>query len=716
MSGQAGARGYLVQSLICVINSIDDRQWHSLSIEPNLASDKVDVIWYYSDRTKVVQIKHSQNQITWAMVKTWAEELEKSIQVEEYELQLIGPCNKEVASTGLCGKVSIPTPHALNFEALIEQAAHKLDKYLEFKNILKFTSKQRELIIEALTTKLSVYSTTGSKVSREDLDKLLVDWAKETDQRAITAATNHQALELQAKDKVEDTLTWLRQNMTASYMLLCRSSVYRRPVPESFWLEMLMGFASNEKAYALKTLKRRGIVEEEVTGNGQSLLHLPERIKTGAYELLGQIGKKVAHEIAVRMWRTAYEPEPDAPNLEKVRGYLEAFHHLCELEDWKSAKDILTVRLKPTDDELHIQLDIWGYYQERIYLYSRLLGKLNSSFDSVFLKGLGNTYQAQGNYYQAINYHQQDLLLTQEIGNRAGEAKAWGNLGIAYKSLADFAQALECHQQNLAIAREIGDRAGEGAAFCNLGNVYYEQGYWSEALEYYQQDLSITREIGDRAREGAALGRIGNIYYNQEDLVKAIEYHQQNLTINRDMGDLAGEGAALGHMGNVYHRRGDLAEALKYYQQCLTIAQVIGDLAGEETALCNLGNVYSSKGDLKAALEYRQQALTIARQIGDRVGEGRILYNSGLTLIKLKQDSQALISLQSALEIVREVNAHYIEVRTLASLAEFHQKLDQCDLAVEFCDQALAIATKLRMPIAKDCQQLKEKLLSEKVS
>ena len=46
MSGQAGARGYLVQSLICVLNSIDDHQWHSLSIEPNLASDKVDVIWY----------------------------------------------------------------------------------------------------------------------------------------------------------------------------------------------------------------------------------------------------------------------------------------------------------------------------------------------------------------------------------------------------------------------------------------------------------------------------------------------------------------------------------------------------------------------------------------------------------------------------------------------------------------------------------------------
>jgi hypothetical protein len=178
MSGQAGARGYLVQTLICVLDSLEEPKWQSLIIEPNLTSDKADVIWYYPDRTKVVQIKHSQNQINWAMVKAWAEELEQSIQVEEYELKLIGPCNKDVASRNSCGKVSIPKPHELNFTALIEQAAHKLSKYLESKNISKFTSTQRELLIHVLVTKLFIDSTKGSEFSREDFDKLLIDWTK----------------------------------------------------------------------------------------------------------------------------------------------------------------------------------------------------------------------------------------------------------------------------------------------------------------------------------------------------------------------------------------------------------------------------------------------------------------------------------------------------------------------------------------------------------
>ena len=52
-----------------------------------------------------------------------------------------------------------------------------------------------------------------------------------------------------------------------------------------------------------------------------------------------------------------------------------------------------------------------------------------------------------------------------EIGDRAGEGAAYGNLGIASESLADYQKAIECHEKLLKIAIEIGDRAGEGAAY-----------------------------------------------------------------------------------------------------------------------------------------------------------------------------------------------------------------------------------------------------------
>jgi len=88
---------------------------------------------------------------------------------------------------------------------------------------------------------------------------------------------------------------------------------------------------------------------------------------------------------AVVQWLTDYKPKSDATNLEKVRGYLEAFHHLCQVEDWERASKILFIRLNtPTNEELHAQLNTWGYYGEQIDLYSRIVGKLSPSLDTFF--------------------------------------------------------------------------------------------------------------------------------------------------------------------------------------------------------------------------------------------------------------------------------------------------------------------------------------------
>ena len=61
-----------------------------------------------------------------------------------------------------------------------------------------------------------------------------------------------------------------------------------------------------------------------------------------------------------------------------------------------------------------------------------------------------------------IEYHEQQLSTAKEVGDRAGQGRAYGNLGNAYKSLGQFQQAIEYHKQHLSIAIEVGDRAGQG--------------------------------------------------------------------------------------------------------------------------------------------------------------------------------------------------------------------------------------------------------------
>lgn len=96
--------------------------------------------------------------------------------------------------------------------------------------------------------------------------------------------------------------------------------------------------------------------------------------------------EQLDHYIAVENYLTDNdEPPPDAAPIEQVRGYLQAFYHLCEVEDWEKASAILSIRLDtPTHEELHNQLGTWGYYRELVNLYNRILGKLNPIWDTIF--------------------------------------------------------------------------------------------------------------------------------------------------------------------------------------------------------------------------------------------------------------------------------------------------------------------------------------------
>lgn len=93
MGGQAGVRGYLIQALIAVLNSLNKKdKWISVSVEPNDESEKVDICWKYENsKVKVVQVKSTENSFSYAHAKKWSEELEsKTPNATEYILFLVG--------------------------------------------------------------------------------------------------------------------------------------------------------------------------------------------------------------------------------------------------------------------------------------------------------------------------------------------------------------------------------------------------------------------------------------------------------------------------------------------------------------------------------------------------------------------------------------------------------------------------------------------------
>ena len=413
--------------------------------------------------------------------------------------------------------------------------------------------------------------------------------------------------------------------------MLCASAVFRRPVPIEFWQAML---PDNDPQIAFDTLQERHLVEYSFATDNTELVRQHNLIRSVAYDQLkaDPLAWKTAEHQAAALWLNAYEPPPNAPNLETVRGYLEAFDHYCEVEDWEHAAEIYMHTLETTNQALHWQLLIWANYQELRQLSARLAPNASAIIKIRCFLNLGNAYQWLSDYHKAIDWYEQALSTAQEIGvrkafpqeSRLQEGKALGNLGIAYYSLGQYERAIDFHEQQLTIVREMGvrkvfpqeSRNGEGRALGNLGLAYYSRGQYERAIDFYEQYLRIAREMGDRNGEGRALNNLGLAYHSLGQYERAIDFYEQRLMIAREIGDRRGEGIGMGNLGETQLELKQYSESLNNNQSALEIFREIGDRAGEAEALKNLAALHHALGEIEAAREYCQQALALATELG----------------------------------------------------------------------------------------------------
>ncbi|NEZ58686.1 tetratricopeptide repeat protein [Adonisia turfae] len=186
---------------------------------------------------------------------------------------------------------------------------------------------------------------------------------------------------------------------------------------------------------------------------------------------------------AVQNWLISYQPYTEASNLKHMKGLLEAFHHLCSVNQWKLAAELLFLPIQVVNrplegaitEPLHMQLGHWGQYPIQIQLYKKLFGHSTPETDMVCLNGLGLAHQSLGNYNQAIDYHSQHLMLASQLEDLDAQQNGLCNLGNLCGLLGQYDAATTYYEQALVLARQLNDQQGEGELLGNLGVVMRSQ-------------------------------------------------------------------------------------------------------------------------------------------------------------------------------------------------------------------------------------------------
>nr|CAG4640828.1 EOG090X05CB [Eulimnadia texana] len=299
-------------------------------------------------------------------------------------------------------------------------------------------------------------------------------------------------------------------------------------------------------------------------------------------------------------------------------------------------------------------LKVMGRFDEAVLCCKRHLDISRELADKVgegrALYNLGNVFHAKGKHLArlghqdpgdfpedvrhclqtAVNYYEENLTLMRNLGDRAAQGRACGNLGNTHYLLGNFTQAIRYHQERLNIALEFGDKAAERRAHSNLGNAHIFLGEFETAADHYKKTLLLAQELGDRAVEAQACYSLGNTYTLLRDYLTAIDYHLRHLRIAEELMDKVGEGRACWSLGNAHAAIGNHEKALHYAQRHLDISREIGDQTGEATAQMNLADLRRTLGlgsDTTASGGACATTAVAPRGLRHRAGEEDGLYD-----------------------------------------------------------------------------------------
>lgn len=389
---------------------------------------------------------------------------------------------------------------------------------------------------------------------------------------------------------------------------------------------------------------------------------------------LGEVSfEDLVHYTAVEFFLiVADEPSSQASNLDKVNRYLESFEHLCNVNDWQRASEILFSDIGHLE-ELQYQLIIWNHHKILIEIYEKLIDKLDNEKNIILLNNLANLYNEIRNDTEAEDLYFQILKMSQENQDISTEAVVSENLGCLYLNQGKYAEALNYFESALNNAHKINDLNLQNNILGNIADYYGLVGEYSLAIDYYHQALETSLEIAsDIVFIANCFVNLGNTYLLIEEYTQAIGYLEKGLRVANEIEDSLCKVHAYTSLGNIYHNLEDYTQAIDNYHKSLDLLKDFPNLDIKSSTLCDLGS----------------------------------------SLFENDQYVEALLCFQQSLEIALKIKEPRITAIVYSNLAKIAEIANEDRIAFECCNQALALATELGIPLAKECQKLKERLLN----
>ncbi len=235
------------------------------------------------------------------------------------------------------------------------------------------------------------------------------------------------------------------------------------------------------------------------------------------------------------------------------------------------------------------------------------------------LAAAGQLAYRQSDYTATRSYFEESLLISREINDFPGIARALIGLGNVDTEEGQYDKAPGMFEEALNLYRQVGDGPGTARALVMLGWGDLRPGDYEGAGRYLDEALNLYQAAEDSRNVAFVLAGLGEVAVRQGELQKAASLLEESLELRRQIRDQWGIGVSLGTLGWIAQRQGEFDRARPILTESFTVRQSIGDKGGMAWCLERLAEVAKASGVLEQSVRLFGSAAALREAIGSSI-------------------------------------------------------------------------------------------------
>jgi transcriptional regulator with GAF, ATPase, and Fis domain len=274
---------------------------------------------------------------------------------------------------------------------------------------------------------------------------------------------------------------------------------------------------------------------------------------------------------------------------------------------------------------------------------------------------------------KAIELAHGALLRATGINYKKGIALAMKTLGACYIWTSRNEEGVEYCLKANELFKELRDKENGAVVYVNLGTNFYFLSDFDTAIKCYKTGYELNSKIGFEPGMADALNGIGTVHYSTGQNEKALEALLEAEKLSRKHNRKGSLVKILDGIGETYHNLGQYEKALQYYNDCIEFCNEVDSPQTKGYVLEGMGRTYTELNKFDRGLESLTESLSIRRKLGFKLGEANTLIFLGNLYLRKKDHKKAIEYFDEAYALATDINSKECMHKASEKLAELYE-------------------------------------------